>query len=81
MEYKNFSGDTPSLFGTRRFAPRPPLVANRNLCYSSTWNICVEKLHLAPPIEWSRGDGRIHPTYMNLPLNVLQKIHAIKMQR
>ena len=81
MEYTNFSGNTTriSILSPRRFAPRPPLVANkslclyrtwdifvgkRNCCYESTWDICVGKLHLAPAKEWSRGDGHTHPTYL-----------------
>ena len=80
--YTFFRGIHPRIFilVPRRFAPLPPLVANWNLCYYRTWDICVGKLHLAPPKKWSRGDGRIHPTYLkklNLPLNVLQQFTPI----
>ena len=29
-----------SILGYLRFEPRPPLVANRKLCYCRTWDIC-----------------------------------------
>ena len=43
--YQFFRGIHPriSILGSRRFAPRSPLVANRNLYYYRTWDICVGK--------------------------------------
>ena len=66
-----------SIVVPRRFASRPPLVANRNLYYYSLGYLCRKNksMLLAPPQESSRGDGRIHLTYLkkrNQSLNVLQ---------
>ena len=33
---------TVSMVGPQRFAPRPSLVANRNLCYYRSLDICVD---------------------------------------
>ena len=79
MEYFFFQGYT-SIHGSRRFAHRPPLIANinfcsyrtwdicvrkRNLCYYRSWDICVGTLHLEHPKDGSRGDGWIHLTDLN----------------
>ena len=84
--YKFVRGINPriSILVSRRFALRPPLVVNRNLCYYSTWDSCVGKLHVASPKEWSRGDERIHPTYLKKTKSTVStfkciaKIHALE---
>ena len=56
-------------------------IGKRNLCYYGNWDICVGKLHLAPPKEWSRGDGRIHQTYLNKTKSAFKcipQIHALE---
>ena len=90
MEYRIFSGIQPriSTLGPWRFEPRPPLVANRNicvrkrnLCYYSTWDICVENYTWPFPRNDPEGMGAYtQPTWkkLNLPLNVSQNNHALE---
>ena len=54
-------------------------VGKRNLFFNITWDICVAKLHLAPPKDVSRGDRQIHPTdfhKIKLPWNTYRD-HAL----
>ena len=65
----------------RRFEPRPPLVANRNLCYYWTWDI--GKLHFVPPEDGFRGKRRIHPNDLKkikVPFKCIVKNHALELK-
>ena len=57
-----------SILSPRRFAPRPPLVANRNLFYYRTWNICVVKRNISV-FYYSTLDIGVGKLHLPLPRN------------